>query len=70
MPIVGEGYKEAMGGTIAPYEADGTRLPTEYLGTMPEAGEPTFATRFTARVRQVLARYPSARHVCLGDGAQ
>ena len=70
MPIVGEGYKEAMCGTIALYEAEGTRLHTEYLGTMPEAGKTTFATRFTARVQQVLARYPRARHVCLGDGAQ
>jgi hypothetical protein len=70
MPIVGEGYKEAMCGTIALYEADGTRVHTEYLGTMPEAGKTTFATRFTARVQHVLARYPRARHVCLGDGAQ
>jgi len=70
MPIVSEGYKEAMCGTIALYEADGTRLHTEYLGTMPEAGKATFATRFAARVQQVLARYPRVRHVCLGDGAQ
>jgi hypothetical protein len=70
MPLVGEAYKEAMCGTIALYEADGTRLHTEYLGAMPEAGKSTFATRLTARVAQVLARYPHARHVCLGDGAQ
>jgi hypothetical protein len=37
---------------------------------MPEAGKMTFATRVTVRVAQVLARYPHARHVCLGDGAQ
>lgn len=70
VPIVGEAYKEAMCGTIAVYDADGTRLHTEYLGAMPEAGKTTFATRLTARVTQVLARYPYARHVCLGDGAQ
>lgn len=70
MPIVGEAYKEAMCGTIAVYDADGTRLHTEYLGSMPEAGKTTFAARVTARVGQVLARAPHARHVCLGDGAQ
>jgi len=70
MPIVGEAYKETMCGTIAVYDADGTRLHTEYLGTMPEAGKATFAARVTARVAQVQARYPRARHVCLGDGAQ
>jgi hypothetical protein len=70
MPIVGEAYKETMCGTIALYDADGTRLHTEYLGTMPEAGKATFAARVTARVAQVQVRYPHARHVCLGDGAQ
>lgn len=69
MPIVEEAYKEAMCGTIAVYTADGTRLHTEYLGSMPEAGKATFAARVTARMAQVLARYPHARHVCLGDGA-
>jgi hypothetical protein len=69
MPIVGEAYKETMCGTIALYAADGTRLHTEYLGTMPEAGKATFVARVTARMAQVRARYPRARHVCLGDGA-
>lgn len=70
MPVVNEAYKEAMCGTIAVYDAEGTRLHTQYLGTMPEAGKATFATRVTTRVAQVLARYPTARHVCLGDGAK
>jgi hypothetical protein len=70
MPIVDEAYKEAMCGTIALYDAAGTRLHTEYLGAMPEAGKRTFATRLTTRITQVQARYPRARHVCLGDGAQ
>jgi hypothetical protein len=70
MPVVNEAYKEAMCGTIAAYDAAGTRLHTQYLGSMPEAGKATFATRVTTRVAQVLARYPTARHVCLGDGAK
>lgn len=70
MPIVNEAYKEARCGTIAVYDAKGTRLHTEYLGRMPEAGKTTFAARVTTRTAQVLARYPMARHVCLGDGAK
>ena len=70
MPIVNEAYKEAMCGTIAVYDTQGTRLHTEYLGSMPEAGKATFAARVTTRMAQVLARYPTARHVCLGDGAK
>lgn len=70
MPVVNEAYKEAMCGTIAVYDAAGTRLHTEYCGSMPEAGKATFAVRITSRITQVLARYPRARHVCLGDGAK
>jgi len=70
MPVVGEAYKEAMCGTIAVYDAEGTRLHTEYLGTMPEAGKATFVAQVTSRVAQVLARYPTAQHMCLGDGAR
>jgi hypothetical protein len=70
MPVVGEAYKEAMCGTIALYDGEGTRVHTEYLGSIPEAGKATFAARVTTRVAQVLARYPTARHVCWGDGAK
>jgi hypothetical protein len=70
MPVVNEAYKEAMCGTIAVYDAAGTRLHTEYCGSMPEAGKATFAVRITSRIAQVLARYPRARHVGLGDGAK
>jgi hypothetical protein len=70
MPVVGEGYKEAMCGTIALYDAAGARLHTEYLGAMPEEGKATFRASFTARVAQVKEHYPDALQVCLGDGAQ
>lgn len=69
IPLVGEDYKEAMCGTIALYDAQGARVHTEYLGTMPEAGKTTFAQRVTTQVARVKARYPDALHVCLGDGA-
>jgi hypothetical protein len=70
LPLVGEDYQEARCGTIARSDAEGTRLHTEYLGTMPEAGKATFRESFTPRVAQVKAWYPDALQVCLGDGAQ
>jgi hypothetical protein len=70
MPVVSEAYKEALCGTIALYDQAGERVHTEYLGTMPEAGNATFAQRFTTRVDRLKARYPKALHLCLGDGAQ
>lgn len=70
LPLVGEGYKEAMCGTVATYEAMGERLTTEYVGTMPEAGKATFAAQVVARTQAALTRHPAALHVCLGDGAK
>src|SRR4030095_13502903 len=56
MPVVNEAYKKAMCGPIALYDRAGERLQTEYLGTMPEAGEGTFAPRVTTHVGPVTAR--------------
>jgi hypothetical protein len=70
MPLVGEGYKEAMCGTLALYEAGGERLTTEYHGALPQVGKTDFARTFATRVQQVLAQFPQALHVCLGDGAK
>jgi len=68
-PLVNEADKEARGGTVALDDQAGQRLPTEYLGTRPEAGKATLAQRFTPRVTWVKACYPNALHVGLGDGA-
>ena len=70
MPLVSEAYKEAMCGTIALYEQSGERLSTEYQGEMPQSGKTDFANHFAARVSQTLELFPSAQHVCLGDGAK
>jgi len=70
MPLVGEAYKEAMCGTIALYDEEGERLTTEYHGAMPQAGKTDFAKHFAARAAQVIALFPNALHVCLGDGAK
>lgn len=70
LPLVNEAYKEAMCGTIALYNLAGERLTTEYHGAMPQAGKADFEAACAARNQQVLARFPMALHVCLGDGAK
>lgn len=70
LPLVGEGYQEAMCGRLALYEEGGERLTTEYHGALPQAGKTDFARSFAARVQQVVAQFPQALHVCLGDGAK
>lgn len=70
MPLVGEAYKEAMCGTVALYDEEGERMTTEYHGAMPQAGKTDFAKNFAARALQVLALFPNALHVCIGDGAK
>ncbi|MGH9766488.1 MAG: ISKra4 family transposase, partial [Blastocatellia bacterium] len=70
MPLVGEAYKEARCGTIALYDEEGERMTTEYHGAMPQAGKTAFAKNFAARAAQVIALFPNALHVCIGDGAK
>src|SRR5262245_32801543 len=70
MPLVDEAYKEAMCGTIALYDGEGERLTTEYHGAMPQARKTDFANNFATRAAQVIALFPNALHVCLGDGAK
>lgn len=70
MPLVDEAYKEAMCGTIALYDEEGERLTTEYHGAMPQTGKTDFANHFAARAAQVIALFPNALHVCIGDGAK
>ena len=70
LPLVEENYKEAMCGTLALYDLHGTRLATEYHATMPQAGKADFTEEMATRTPAVLAQFPSALHVCLGDGAK
>ncbi len=70
LPLVAENYKEAMCGTLAVYDLHGRRLATEYHGTMPQAGKADFTEEMATRTQGVLAQFPAALHVCLGDGAK
>lgn len=65
----GEGYRQAMAGTIACYDAAGERLHTIYIGAAPEYGKATFLTRMDEEINRVKEKYPGARYVGISDGA-
>jgi len=64
-----DGWREAMAGTIAFYDAQGERLHTIYAGATPEYGKEKFHARFRREVERVKEAYPSVPYLGLGDGA-
>ena len=64
-----EGYRQAMVGTIAFYDALGERLHTIYVAAAPEHGKATFLERMDAEVARVKQRFADARYVGVSDGA-
>ena len=64
-----EGYRQAMVGTIAFYDALGERLHTIYVAAAPEHGKATFLERMDAEVARVKQRFAGARYVGVSDGA-
>lgn len=54
-----DGWREAMAGTIAFYDAQGERLHTIYAGATPEYGKEKFHARFRREVDRVKEAYPS-----------
>ena len=64
-----EGWREAMAGTIAFYDAQGERLHTIYAGATPEYGKEKFHAKFRHEVERVKAAYPHVPYLGLGDGA-
>ena len=68
-----EGWRQAMAGTIALYDAQGERLETLYVGggpgETPPAGKATFLSRLDELTLRVRECYPKAQVVGLSDGA-
>lgn len=64
-----DGYREAMSGTIAFYDKEGTRLHTHYIAAAPEYGKSQFFARMTREIKQVKKQYPKATYVGIADGA-
>ena len=64
-----DGWRVAMAGTIAFYDAQGERLHTIYAGATPEYGKEKFHARFHREVERVKESHPSVPYIGLGDGA-
>lgn len=64
-----EGWRLAMTGTIAFYDAQGERLHTIYAGATPEYGKEKFHVKFRREVERVKAVFPNVPYIGLGDGA-
>ena len=64
-----QGYREAMVGTIALYDADGERQHTTYIGASPEYGKSTFTQRMEHEITHIKKLYPDALYVGVADGA-
>jgi hypothetical protein len=64
-----DGWRVAMAGTIAFYDAQGERLHTIYAGATPEYGKEKFHTKFQREVERVKEAYPNVPYIGLGDGA-
>jgi len=65
-----EGYREAMVGTLALYDASGERQHTIYLGATPQHGKADFMARLEREIAHVKALYPQATYVGIADGTK
>lgn len=64
-----EGYRQAMSGSIAFYDKDGTRLHTDYIAGAPEYGKARFFERMSREIAHVKEQFPHAKYVGIADGA-
>jgi hypothetical protein len=65
-----DGWREAMCGSIALYDADGERLHTIYCAATPEYGKERFHAKFAWEVERIQERFPEALYVGVADGAR
>ncbi len=70
IPMVKEGYREAMVGAISLYNPKGERLHSIYIGEAPEYGKARFKERFRQEIERIKKRYPQALYLGVADGAK
>jgi hypothetical protein len=64
------GWREAMCGSIAFYDAQGERLHTIYCSAIPEYGKEKFKAKFSREIERVKATFPNVLYIGLADGAK
>lgn len=70
VPVIDEGYREAMTGTISLYDATGTRLHTIYTACAPEYGKQTFDEVMDIELQKIKSLYLDVLYVGIADGAK
>jgi hypothetical protein len=69
-PILGEGYRETMCGTISFYNSEGVRMHTIYTACAPEYGKESFDSVMDMELSWVKKQYPRLTYIGLADGAK
>jgi hypothetical protein len=69
-PIIKEGYRETMCGTISLYGAKGARMHTIYAACAPEYGKNSFDQVMDMEVEKIKKQYPHVKYIGLADGAK
>jgi hypothetical protein len=69
-PILKEGYRETMCGTLTFYNATGDRMHTIYTACAPEYGKETFYKVLDMEINNVKAQFPKLTYIGLADGAK
>lgn len=70
MLMKGDGWREAMTGAIALYDAEGNRQHTIYTAASPEYGKKKFLTHLEHEIKQIQKQFPEALNVGVADGAK
>lgn len=65
-----DGWREAMCGSIAFYDAQGERLHTIYCSATPEYGKEKFKEKFGREIERVQKTFPNVVYLGLADGAK
>jgi hypothetical protein len=69
-PIVKEGYRETMCGTLSFYNSKGDRMHTIYTACAPEYGKESFDSVMDMELQQIKKQYPRLTYIGLADGAK
>lgn len=69
-PILKEGYRETMCGTLSFYSAKGERMHTIYAANAPEYGKANFDQAMDVELERVKKQCPNATYIGLADGAK
>jgi len=69
-PILNEGYRETMCGTLSFYNSKGDRMHTIYTACAPEYGKASFDGVMDMELERVKKQYPKLSYIGLADGAK